>query len=199
MWEEMGRLQFDFLVDQGVQPTDVMLDIGCGALRGGVHFVRYLDAGNYCGIDQAQWLLDVGRTELAAAELTDRKAHLLCNAQFEFDRFGREFDVALAHSVFTHVNLNAIHRCLVNTAEVLRTGGVFYATILENTGDPNDLAPIAFDQPDLPPTITFPDRNPFRYHVRFFEDLVETMPLKLEHIGEWGSLRGQSMLAFHKV
>jgi SAM-dependent methyltransferase len=198
-WDEMGRAQFDFLVGRGLRPTDTMLDIGCGALRGGVHFVRYLDPGNYYGVDRAQWLLDVGRTELADAGLSDRGAHLRCDDSFDFEALGQTFDVALAQSVFTHVNLNVAHRCLVRTAAVLRPGAVFYATILENTGDPHDLSPITFDQPDMAPTVTFPDKNPFRYHVRFFEDLIVGLPLRLEYVGEWGSLRGQSMLAFHRV
>jgi hypothetical protein len=49
MWEEIGKLQLDFLVNQGLRPTHKFLDIGCGTLRGGRHFIRYLDAGNYAG------------------------------------------------------------------------------------------------------------------------------------------------------
>ncbi|HVV35853.1 MAG TPA: class I SAM-dependent methyltransferase [Acidimicrobiales bacterium] len=198
-WEEMGQHQFNFLVEQGLQPSDWMLDVGCGALRGGVHFIRYLEPGHYCGIEREQWILDVGAEELADAGLTDRAPVLLCNRDFEFDKFGRQFDVALAQSVFTHIPLNNIHRCLVRMSEALRPGGVFYATFLDNPGDPNDLSPIEFPQKDGPPSVTYPDRDPFRYHVRFFEDLVNGLPLKLEHIGDWGSPRGQSMLAFHKV
>ena len=29
----------------------MLIDIGCGALRGGVHFVRHLDPGHYFGMD----------------------------------------------------------------------------------------------------------------------------------------------------
>lgn len=199
LWDEMGRAQFEFLVTQGLLPGDWLLDVGCGALRGGVHFVRYLEPGHYCGVDSQQWLLDVGRSELQAAGLDVRRPSLLCDADFDFAAFDRTFDVALAQSVFTHISLNAIHRCVVRVSEVVRRGGVFYATFLENRGDPNDLSPIEFAQPDLPPTMTYPDRNPFRYHRKVFEDLVDGLPLELEYIGEWGSLRGQSMLAFHRL
>jgi SAM-dependent methyltransferase len=199
LWDEMGAAQLDFLIAQGLQPGDWMLDVGCGALRGGLHFIRYLERGHYAGVDSQQWLLDVGRFELREAGLVDRAPDLRCDAAFDFDAFERTFDVALAQSVFTHLPLNAIHRCLVRVGDVLRPGGVFYATFLENSGDPHDLSPIEFAQPDLPPTITYPDRNPYRYHERFYEDLIDGLPLKLEHIGEWGSLRGQSMLAFHRL
>jgi SAM-dependent methyltransferase len=198
-WDEMGRVQFDFLVKRGLQPGDWMLDVGCGSLRGGVHFIRYLETGHYCGIEREQWILDAGQIELAEAGLVDKKPELVCDSQFDFAKFGRKFDVALAQSVFTHIPLNNIHRCLVRMSEALRPGGVFYATFLDNPGDPNDLSPIEFPQVDVPTTITYPDRDPFRYHVRFFEDLIQGLPLKLEHIGQWGSPRGQSMLAFHRL
>jgi hypothetical protein len=35
MWEEIGKLQFDFLVQQGLKPSHCFLDIGCGSFRGG--------------------------------------------------------------------------------------------------------------------------------------------------------------------
>ena len=198
LWEEMGAAQLAFLERRGLQPTDRMLDVGCGALRGGVHFIRYLDAGNYSGIDAQQWLLDAGTDELAKAGLTDRRPQLLCDATFDFARFGTTFDVALAQSVFTHINLNLVHRCLVRVSEVLVPAGVFYATILERPS-PHHLDPVEFPQPDLPTTITYPDKNPYHYPVAFFAGLIDGLPLELEYVGDWGSLRGQSMLAFHRV
>ncbi len=53
----MGELQFKFLVGWGLRPGDFLLDVGCGCLRGGVHFVRYLEAGHYFGIDVNSSLL----------------------------------------------------------------------------------------------------------------------------------------------
>ena len=51
LWEEIGELQFQFMVAQGLRPEHRLVDIGCGALRGGLHFVRYLDRGHYYGLD----------------------------------------------------------------------------------------------------------------------------------------------------
>ena len=50
-WEEIGRLQFDFLVRQGLMPEHFFLDVGCGSWRGGVHFVDYLLSHRYFGVD----------------------------------------------------------------------------------------------------------------------------------------------------
>ena len=59
-WDELGRLQFDFMVARGLQPEHVFLDVACGSLRGGVHFIKYLDAGNYLGIDKERALVRRG-------------------------------------------------------------------------------------------------------------------------------------------
>ena len=45
MWDEIGGLQRDFVLGEGLTPDMRLLDIGCGCLRAGVHFVRYLNAG----------------------------------------------------------------------------------------------------------------------------------------------------------
>jgi hypothetical protein len=36
LWEEIGRLQFEFLLRHGLAPSDCFLNIACGSLRGGV-------------------------------------------------------------------------------------------------------------------------------------------------------------------
>src|SRR5277367_14092 len=51
MWDEIGALQFEFLKKEGLLPRHCLIDIGCGCMRGGVHFAQYLDKGKYHGID----------------------------------------------------------------------------------------------------------------------------------------------------
>ena len=50
MWEEIGQLQFDYLRNDGLRPDHSMLDIGCGTLRGGRHFIAWLSPGKYTGL-----------------------------------------------------------------------------------------------------------------------------------------------------
>ena len=198
LWDEMGPLQLDFLKSRGLKPTDTFLDVGCGCLRGGLHLISYLDAGNYYGIDASQGMLDIGSLELHEAGLLDKRPTLLKNNLFEFDKFDAKFDMALAQSVYSHLPLNTIHRSLVRMSEALNPGGVFYATFFHNPGNPRDLQPIEFPQPDEETVITHPDRDPYRYPLSFFEALIEDLPLRLEHVGQWGSKRGQQMLGFHR-
>ena len=72
LWEEMGRLQFDFVANQGLKPDHKLLDIGCGSMRGGVHFVSYLENSNYYGVDCNKALLDAGRNELETQDTVER-------------------------------------------------------------------------------------------------------------------------------
>ena len=192
MWERIGRLQFDFLRDRGLRPEHKLLDVGCGALRGGVHFIRYLDEGGYYGIDMNASLLAAGRDlELPAAGLTDRRPHLLLNDRFEFSRFAATFPWALAQSVFTHLPLNSIERCLVNMVEVLEPGGRFYATWFE-AASPHHVEEIQHPGG----TVTFSDANPFHYHISAFEFLVGDLPLTVNNLGDWNHPRAQHMLEF---
>jgi SAM-dependent methyltransferase len=103
MWEEIGSLQFDFLVRQGLQPNHYLLDVGCGSLRGGIHFVRYLDTGHYFGIDISKELLDAGKYELEINRLTSKNPVLCEMGDFDFPSLAQTFDYALAQSVFTHL------------------------------------------------------------------------------------------------
>ena len=42
-WEELGKLQFSFMVNfAGLKPDDVLLDLACGSFRAGRLFIPYL-------------------------------------------------------------------------------------------------------------------------------------------------------------
>jgi hypothetical protein len=73
LWEEVGKLQFDFLcyiVANGPRHDAYLLDIGCGCFRGGIYFAEYLDVGHYFGVDMHRSRLDAGYDiELAARGL----------------------------------------------------------------------------------------------------------------------------------
>lgn len=59
-WDELGELQLEFMIAQGLRPEHRLLDVGCGALRAGIRFVDYLQPAGYYGIDINQTLLDAG-------------------------------------------------------------------------------------------------------------------------------------------
>jgi cyclopropane fatty-acyl-phospholipid synthase-like methyltransferase len=192
MWEEIGALQFEFLKGRGLVPSHRLLDLGCGALRGGLHFIRYLDAGNYYGLDVNASLIDAGKRELHEAGLADRQPHLLVNAQFELDRFATAFDHALAVSVFSHLPMNHIIACLVRTRQVLRPGARLYASYFEAPAKAW-LAPLAHPPGDM---VSNYSSDAYHYAFEEMQWMADTAQLNVERVGEWGHPRGQMMLAF---
>lgn len=83
LWEEIGQLQCAFLVAQGLKSFHCLLDIGCGALRGGVHFIRYLDPGNYLGLEKEKTLIELGvDKELGVAVYQQKQAEFVISACF---------------------------------------------------------------------------------------------------------------------
>ena len=200
LWDQMGALQFDFLVAQGLTPSDRMLDVGCGSLRGGKHLISCLDLGNYYGLDLDADLLQVGSKLVEEEGLADKHPTLLLDDAFRFGRFGQTFTVALAQSVFTHLPFNVIMRCLTEMEEVLAPGGRFFATYFQNPGPRLSVDGVRIEKPDggfWPFTLTI-DADPFFYDPDIFRWAVEGSTLDYHLIGDWGHPRKQQMMVFTK-
>ena len=188
-WEKVGKLQLNFLIAQGLKPTSRFLDVGCGALRAGVHLVDYLDAGNYYGIDINEELLTAGYTLELSAEQRQKlpRDHLRCTDRFDVD-FGVKFDQAIAQSVFTHLSLNHLRLCLYRVAGQMSVGGKFFVTFRE--------AP-----PDFPldgllqkPKVRYTERDPYWYWLSDLEWAASFAPWEFRYIGDWGHPRNQRMV-----
>jgi len=138
MWEEIGLLQFEFLVRQGLKPSDCLLDIACGALRGGVHFIKFLDVGNYLGIDKENALIELGiEKELAREVYEYKKPEFVVSDNFEFEKFSKRPRFSIAQSLFTHLIPRDICLCFENLRAFVEPGHVFFATFLEGDSSAN--------------------------------------------------------------
>jgi SAM-dependent methyltransferase len=195
LWEALGELQLDFLVRRGLRPDRKLLDLGCGCLRGGIRFLRYLDRGNYYGIEANESLVAACEIELTEAGLGDRMppGNLLHNRDFEAWRFQTEFDFVLAQSVFSHLPDPWLRRCLAELAGCVRPGGQFYATYFECPSDwprelPRTYAPHG--------GTTFPDRDPYHYRAEDLRACAEGLPWSFERLGPWGHPRSQHMALY---
>jgi SAM-dependent methyltransferase len=205
LWDEIGALQFEFLVSRGLQPTHYLLDVGCGSLRGGVHFIKYLQPRHYYGVDKEADALRAGmEIELPRYGLVGKEPILVEMGDFGFDRLERQFDMALAQSVFTHIPLNDIIRCLMNIEQALLPGGEFYATIFENPGGKRNLLPLPRpnvgerDPSSDNQLFSHFDQDPYHYDVETFNWICEGTQLDVEYIGDWNHPRNQKMLLFRK-
>lgn len=196
MWEQIGQFQYDFLVGEGLEPHHFLLDIGCGSLRGGVHFVRLLDAGHYYGVDQNARLLAAGQTELERAGIAGKRPVLTADNNFGLVKLGQSFDFALAQSLLTHLPFNLIARCVAEVDRVLKPGGRFYATFFANPGPRlrTDTIPVRVDR-SLDINL---DSDPFYYDPDIFRWLCEGSDLTFEYRGDWGHPREQHMGVFTK-
>jgi SAM-dependent methyltransferase len=198
-WEEMGKLQFSFLLKQGLRSEQRFLDIGCGCLRGGLHSVEYLQTGHYFGIDIDQEILDAGRKELTSHNLSNKRPVLVQMDDFDFSKLGQNFDYALAQSVFTHLPLNNIIRCIVNVEKVLVQGGRFYATFFENPQGKFNLDPVMHPRADLPDFPTYFDKDPYHYDFETFKSIVGGTKLNIHYLGLWNHPWDQRMMVFEKL
>jgi SAM-dependent methyltransferase len=199
LWEELGALQLDFMIRYGLRPDMKFLDLGCGCLRGGVQFIRYLDPGNYFGIDANASLLRSGwEIELPRVNLQGRldRRQLLVNADFEAWRFGVSFDMVLAQSVFSHLPKDWLRRCLEELARCVPPGGSFFATFFHcppdwPEGEPrNDAAHGG---------TTFWDKDPFHYRESDLEAAADPRAWEVDHLRDWGHPRGQWMVRFRRL
>jgi SAM-dependent methyltransferase len=197
LWGEMGELQLQFLVSQGLRRDHRFLDVGCGSFRAGVHLVRYLEAGKYNGIDAQQWLLDAGlEHEIGRHGLADRAPRVLCRDDFDFSAFGTPFDYAIAQSVFTHVPWNTILRCLHNVRRVLTPEGQFFATFFEDPDGTHLTTPLAHQPGGV---TTYTDKDPFHYQFDVFVELAARTRLEATYVGDWNHPRGQKMMRFTRA
>ncbi|SRR6266542_4456443 len=192
MWSEIGELQFDFLVAQGLRPEHRLLDVGCGALRGGLHFVRYLEPGRYFGIDANDSLVRAGRHELALAGLAQRGANLMVNERFDVSSFGAQFDFAIAISVFTHLYLNHVVRCLAEVRRTLLPNGKFYATFFEAP----TAAHLAIITHRPGGVATHFDSDPYHYSFDELARYGRHVGMHAERVPNWQHPRDQRMICF---
>jgi cyclopropane fatty-acyl-phospholipid synthase-like methyltransferase len=189
-WDEIGRLQFDFMVSQGLTPASKLLDVGCGALRGGVHFVGYLDDGNYYGIDINKSLLKAGKQELRESGLGAKQVHLQRTDRFDATGFGVQFDFGIAVSLITHLCANQIIYCFQQMRRVMHERSSFYFTY--------------FEVPELPISDTYAQprsgvvthflSDPFHYTRDQIEYCARSTGLTPRYVGDWKHPRDQQML-----
>ena len=134
MWDELGMLQFRFLQQQGLEAHHRLLDFGCGTMRGGRHFISYLQQGSYCGVDISASALAYAQQLIQTERLENKSPYLFLDhdQSMMFDRLGvASFEFLIAHSVFTHLKVAHINQCLENIKKVMNGESRFFFTYLE--------------------------------------------------------------------
>lgn len=123
------RFQFEFLTSHGLRPEHRLIDIGCGALRGGIPLIEYLETGHYTGVEARAAVLKEGRKELAEAGLEHKQPLLIHAADPAQVELKAPFDVAWAFMVLIHMTDEIVDACLGLVAGGLTEAGAFYANV----------------------------------------------------------------------
>jgi SAM-dependent methyltransferase len=135
-YELMGELQLDIMIHVGLRPDSVLLDVGCGSLRGGKKLVPYLEPGHYFGIEPNEWLIEAGiANELGRDVAQEKNPRFSNDSNFTLTIFGVSFDFILAQSIFTHAAPHQIERCLAQAKLAMKQDAVFVANFLQGDSD----------------------------------------------------------------
>lgn len=190
-WKLKQDFQIDFLKQQGLKPESKLLDIGCGTLRGGIPLIKFLNTGNYYGLEVRKEVLDEGIAEAKEQGVMDKAPHLVHFSDFQELALNTSFDVMFAFSVLIHMTDEIVNSCIRYASENLAANGVFYANVNLDSHKKGQWQGFPVMHKDL----------------NFYQDLAQQYGLSVEIIGrlsDFGHHTGdlnqdhQSMLAFSK-
>ena len=196
-WETIGRLQLEFLKSHGLKPNHKLLDIGCGCLRAGVHFIEYLRPGHYVGFDADPVLVEKGRTEILGDQVEqDKRPTLIHTGEMSLsEEWNGVFDYAIAQSVLTHIPEVDARRMATLAERVLNPGGQLFATF----------------NPSQDGDVMLSGKHPrkrryyrsTRYPFKLLQKIGESAGLETSFVGTWGhpsNVRGnQLMIRYQKA
>eukprot|EP01006_Ploeotia_vitrea_P009362 TRINITY_DN21963_c0_g1_i2.p1 TRINITY_DN21963_c0_g1~~TRINITY_DN21963_c0_g1_i2.p1 ORF type:complete len:251 (+),score=15.15 TRINITY_DN21963_c0_g1_i2:96-755(+) len=103
-----GRDVTNFLKSEGLQPHHRLFEYGCGALRNGVHLIRFLDEGHYTGVSFDTELYNIGtQYELSVNGINHKKPdiHESADTSKLWTKQGTEkYDFILLSVFLQHLN-----------------------------------------------------------------------------------------------
>ena len=133
LWKLKREFQIKFLKNQGLESSNLFLDIGCGTLRGGIPIIKFLEPGNYYGIDVREIALNEAKKEVVDEKLERKKPNLILFEDFKDLNIESKFDKMIAFSVLIHMDDDVLDNCFKFVAKHLKREGKFYANV--NIGD----------------------------------------------------------------
>jgi hypothetical protein len=131
-FEERGQLCLDFLLEEGLQPDDMVLDIGCGALSQGKPLIRHLNEGCYVGVDPAGWLVESALETFG--DLEYKRPRFSWRGDFDASAYG-PFRFVIAHSVLSHTAQWQLQQAFLNVRKAVGEGAVWLASYRDDQYD----------------------------------------------------------------
>jgi ubiquinone/menaquinone biosynthesis C-methylase UbiE len=127
----VGRIELSLLLMEGLKPTDILLDFGCGTGRLAVRAIPVLTGGHYIGADISQTMLEKARLLVTGTlPLPACKVSWVQQTTSEFPLPQHSVDLVCAFSVFTHMEHEDSYRYLKDALRIVRPGGRFVFSCL---------------------------------------------------------------------
>jgi hypothetical protein len=121
-FEAVGRKTLAIMIDNGLEPSHKVLDIGAGSLRVGWWLLHYVEPSNYYAIEPVKERID------GAAKLLGADINIFYNEDFEFPP-DVKFDFVLARSIWTHASKAMIAKMLSEFRENAAPGSRFLTSV----------------------------------------------------------------------
>ena len=101
----LGLDHYTFAVAQNLQPHDRLLDLGCGSGRSGIHFIDYLDKGNYVGVDGSDRSIEAFKSyEVPINRLGHKEPKIIHQNLVDVPlQLSGKFDFIFSYSVWNHI------------------------------------------------------------------------------------------------
>ncbi len=120
----VGLTQLRLLQDEGLRPTDTLLDFGCRTGRLATRIIPTLVGGHYIGIDLSETMLMRARSRVGASlGKPPCRVTWINQTSYVYPLGNRSVDVFCAFSVFTHMEPEDTFRYLKAARRIVKPGG----------------------------------------------------------------------------
>lgn len=193
-WAEGGEWMFQLLKRQGLQPSDFVLDAGCGSLSSGRHLLAFLERDHYWAFDSNPALMMAGlNMELPREGLYSGRGHFLQSQDFALAGVSDPIKIALSEGFFSRLPLNRVAQCIAAVVRCLEPGGRYYATWFENP-EPTTFGPI-----ERGGFTTYSDVEPYHYSFAMMASICEAVGAcahRIDNVAAAGCAhpRGESLM-----
>jgi ABC-type polysaccharide/polyol phosphate transport system ATPase subunit/SAM-dependent methyltransferase len=189
-WREAGEWQLAFLRREGLNPSDFVLDVGCGSMSGARVMLPFMDEHRYWGYEKDRRLFEAGiAIELVRAKVRPERGHLIVNDWFDLSDSPHLFRFAIANGFWSRLPLNAIARCVAAVLKKLEAGGRFYATWFDNP-DPSNFEPIVHPAGST----TYADMEPYHYSFDALAGMLRALGADITRVADTTHPRGESIM-----
>ena len=126
-FDEFGKVHLGLLRLEGLQPSDTVVELGCGIGRLAAQVAPFLDKGRYVGIDISRRMLEEAARRTPPGRCKVEWKH---QTRPDFGMPSGSVDFMCAFSVFTHMEAEDSFLYLEAAAKVVRPGGKFLFSCL---------------------------------------------------------------------